>query len=111
MQLMPATANEFGVRDPYDPAQNIRAGVAYLKNLLARYSHNVELALAAYNAGPEAVKKYGAVPPYPETRDYIARIKASGAVRPLTEQDCLPHRRNGRWTRNHPVLQPLMRCD
>ena len=83
MQLMPATANDYNVRNPYDPAQNIRAGVAYLKSLLTRYDHNEELALAAYNAGPGAVKKYGAVPPYRETRDYIARIQGTaGPQRP-----------------------------
>jgi soluble lytic murein transglycosylase-like protein len=75
MQLMPATAVRFGVTNAYDPAQNIRAGVAYLKGLLERYSHNEELALAAYNAGPGAVEKYGAVPPYRETREYVARIR------------------------------------
>ena len=80
MQLMPATAAQFRVRDAYDPEQNIRAGVAYLKSLLTKYSNKVELALAAYNAGPGAVKKYGAVPPYRETRDYIARIKATGPI-------------------------------
>ena len=77
MQLMPATAHEYGVTDPYNPAQNIRAGVAYLKSLLVRYASNVELALAAYNAGPGAVEKYGAVPPYRETRNYVAKIKNS----------------------------------
>jgi soluble lytic murein transglycosylase-like protein len=75
MQLMPATAVRYGVTDAFDPAQNIRAGVAYLKGLLERYSHNEELALAAYNAGPGAVEKYGAVPPYRETREYVARIR------------------------------------
>ena len=74
MQLMPATAQQYSVRDPYDPAENIRAGVAYLKSLLTKYSHNVELALAAYNAGPGAVAKYGTVPPYRETKDYVKRI-------------------------------------
>lgn len=77
MQLMPATARELGVTNPYDPAQNIRGGVEYLKSLLVRYSNNEELALAAYNAGPAAVKKYGAVPPYRETRNYISRIKGN----------------------------------
>lgn len=82
MQLMPATAAELGVDDPYDPAQNIRGGVAYLKRLLVEYANDEELALAAYNAGPGAVNRYGrAVPPYRETRDYIARIKGAAPVR------------------------------
>jgi soluble lytic murein transglycosylase-like protein len=75
MQLMPATAQQFGVRNPFDPAQNVRAGVAYLRQLLDRYGNNEQLALAAYNAGPEAVDRYGpAVPPYRETRRYVAEI-------------------------------------
>ena len=84
MQLMPATATEYGVDNPFDPAENIRAGVAYLKSLLTRYKNKVELALAAYNAGPTAVQKYGgAVPPYRETRDYVKKItKAAGDAKP-----------------------------
>ena len=79
MQLMPATAAEHGVLDPFNPAENIRAGVRYLKHLLDSYEGRVELALAAYNAGPGAVKKYGGkVPPYRETQSYVARIQNTG---------------------------------
>ena len=83
MQLMPATAIAYGVSNAYDPVQNIRAGVAYLRGLLDRYSQNEELALAAYNAGPGAVEKYGgAVPPYRETRNYVAKIRHEAGARP-----------------------------
>ena len=75
MQLMPATAKQFGVIDPFNPAENIRAGVSYLRQLLDRYDHNEQLALAAYNAGPGAVDKYGSkVPPYKETQNYVLKI-------------------------------------
>jgi soluble lytic murein transglycosylase-like protein len=78
MQLMPATAAEYQVKNAYDPAENIRAGVAYLKSLLTRFGNDVSLALAAYNAGPKAVEKYGnAVPPYKETRNYVSKIRAN----------------------------------
>jgi soluble lytic murein transglycosylase-like protein len=77
MQLMPATAVQYGVTNAYDPVQNIRAGVAYLKSLLVRFGNDVSLALAAYNAGPKAVEKYGnTVPPYKETRNYVSKIRA-----------------------------------
>ena len=75
MQLMPATIQQFGVKNPFDPMENIRAGVAYLRRLLDKYSDNEVLALAAYNAGPGAVDRHGqAVPPYRETRDYVSRV-------------------------------------
>jgi soluble lytic murein transglycosylase-like protein len=75
MQLMPATARQFGVVNAYNPAENVRGGVAYLRELLDRYDNQEELALAAYNAGPAAVDKHGqTVPPYRETRNYVAQI-------------------------------------
>ena len=78
MQLMPQTAAEYHVLDAYNPGENIRAGVAYLKSLMTRFGDDVSLALAAYNAGPGAVEKYGrTVPPYKETRSYVARIKSN----------------------------------
>jgi len=81
MQLMPGTAAEYGVTNAYDPVQNIRAGVAYLKRLLVRFGNDVSLALAAYNAGPGAVEKYGrAVPPYKETRNYVSKIRANAGT-------------------------------
>jgi soluble lytic murein transglycosylase-like protein len=76
MQLMPATAARFGVRNIYDPEQNIHAAAQYLRFLLDLFDGDVSLALAGYNAGEGAVKKYGyAVPPYPETINYVRKIK------------------------------------
>jgi soluble lytic murein transglycosylase-like protein len=81
MQLMPATARELGVSDPFQPSQNIRGGVTYLARLLAKYDQNVELALAAYNAGAGNVERYGnAVPPFRETRDYVKKITGRAGV-------------------------------
>lgn len=73
MQLMPATAQLYGA-DPHDPAQNVEAGAAYLRELLIKYDGDPRRALAAYNAGPGAVDKYNGVPPYAETQTYIERV-------------------------------------
>jgi len=74
MQLMPRTAERFDVANAFDPVQNVDGGVRYLKELLARYSGQVRLALAAYNAGEEAVERHGGIPPYRETVDYVKRV-------------------------------------
>lgn len=74
MQLMPATARQYAVADPYDPASNIEAGIKHLKSLMQRLP--VALALAAYNAGEAAVQRFNGIPPYPETRSYVSRILA-----------------------------------
>ena len=80
MQLMPSTAREYKVRNPYDPKANIAAGVKHLKSLHRRY-RGVELALAAYNAGEGAVKKFNGIPPYRETRNYVTRILSLAGIK------------------------------
>jgi soluble lytic murein transglycosylase-like protein len=77
MQLIPQTAARFGVRDIWDPEQNLRGGMAYLRWLLGYFNDDLQLALAAYNAGEQTVDKYGGIPPYPETRSYVRRITES----------------------------------
>ena len=76
MQLMPGTARRYGVRDVYDPKQNVEGGVAYLSDLTRRYGGDLKLALAAYNAGPEAVARASGVPNFRETKDYIRKIES-----------------------------------
>ena len=75
MQLMPATQARFGVADPFDPVDNISAGVAYLAELLDEFDNDWELAVAAYNAGENAVRRHAGIPPFSETREYVRRIR------------------------------------
>ena len=75
MQLMPATARELGVSDPFDPTQGIFGGCCYLRKMLDSFDSNLDHALAAYNAGPDAVRRHGGIPPYTETRNYVKRVR------------------------------------
>lgn len=84
MQLIPATAERFNVRDPYDPEQNIRGGLAYLRWLKAFFGGDIVRVVAAYNAGEGAVQQHGGIPPYPETRDYVVRVMRYAGHKPET---------------------------
>jgi len=97
MQLMPETARLLGVKKIFSPEENIEAGTRFLRNMIDAFDGNVELGLAAYNAGPEAVKRYGCVPPYKETRNYVKNVfkyyrtaRGSGKVSSYTDESgCL----------------------
>jgi soluble lytic murein transglycosylase-like protein len=97
MQLMPDTALELAVHDPYDADENLRGGTAYLAQLIDAFPSSLEMALAAYNAGPGAVERHRGVPPYPETIDYVRRVMAlyrggpTGAVQALSGRRPAPH--------------------
>jgi len=92
MQLMPDTARQYGVEDPWNPEQNVRGGTAYLRHLIDRFG-DLDVALAAYNAGPEAVLRYGGVPPYQETQEYVRKIFC------LLDDGCAGSERDGRSVR------------
>jgi hypothetical protein len=81
MQLLPSTATRLGVRNAFDPRENVDAGTRFLRDLLKQYQNDLQLTLAAYNAGPAAVQKYGRVPPYNETMAYIRAIRKTYALR------------------------------
>ncbi len=82
MQLMPQTAQSLGVTNPYDPVQNLQAGMSYLSQLIHRYHGDISLALAAYNAGPSTVDAFGGIPPYPETQHYVSSVMQSASATP-----------------------------
>lgn len=110
MQLMPATASLYSVQNPYDPDENVRGGTRYLRHLVDRFPGRLDLAVAAYNAGPGAVERYGGVPPYRETKDYVRRVLAlyQGGTQmsfpppttPSTGSSAIPGRRKPYITRN-----------
>jgi hypothetical protein len=90
MQLLPQTAVQLGVKNLFDPTENIDAGTRYLSTLLDRYHNNLVLTLAAYNAGPQSVQRYGRVPPYRETRTYIQKVSRNYAQRKSQPADAKP---------------------
>ncbi len=92
MQLIPQTAARFGVTNVWDPHQNVKGGILYLRFLLAYFEGNVDLALAGYNAGENAVDRYGGVPPYKETKGYIKKIRQLYGIENLPYDQSLPHR-------------------
>jgi len=86
MQLMPETARQYGVKNLFDPRENIEGGVKYLKDLFALFNGEKHLVLAAYNAGQEVIKKFNGIPPYPETRNYIRKVMDSYKKMPRTSE-------------------------
>ncbi len=105
MQLMPQTARDLDVNDPFDPIENIAGGTRYLSLLLDRFKHDLRLALAAYNAGPEKVESYGGIPPIEETQSYVTRVLR--AYRLYKDKDLSRHERDeGFQDRKSEVVEP-----
>ncbi len=107
MQIMPSTARRLNVRHPFDPTENVRAGVRELSRLIERYAGDLPRALAAYNAGETAVNRYGGVPPYRETRRYVAKIMSLYTGRPY-RIDLGVHRLPVRLVRNGVAGEPVI---
>lgn len=105
MQLMPQTAAQLGVEDPLDPGANVEGGTRYLKTLLGLYNNDLIKALAAYNAGPQRVTQYRGVPPYSETRTYVARVLSDFHRKKLAQQD-RGRRRETVQSAKHPAPGP-----
>ena len=109
MQLMPGTASQLGVKDSFDPADNVDGGVRYLRQLLLLYNNDMVKALAAYNAGPQRVQQYKGVPPYSETRAYVARVIKDYNRKKLAERkqsrQVKTHLTEDRAETREPVLQ------
>ena len=108
MQLMPETAAILGVRDAFDPRQNIHGGTRHLRAMMERFRHNPRLAVAAYNAGEKAVVEFGGVPPYPETQEYVTRVLRFYSDAPMQWGDDLPGSGGRRmiWGGVHRFAQP-----
>lgn len=100
MQLMPETARQLGVKNPWDPRQNVMGGAKYLRQLLDMFDGDLDKALAAYNAGPGTVRRYGGIPPYRETRQYVQRIRSQLGLPPV-EEDVMPPKKR---SQQRPVL-------